>query len=46
MRRILAQIIANLPEKGSKENDLHDKNDCISLGALFSNRGSLSTIFA
>jgi len=45
VRRILAQISANLPEKASKENDLH-KNDCTSLGALFSNRGSLSTTFA
>ena len=46
VRIILAQISANVPEKESKENDLHKKNDCISLGALFSNRGSLSTIFA
>jgi len=46
VRRILAQISANLPEKECKENDLNKKDDCISLGALFSNRGGLSTIFA
>jgi len=46
VRRILAQISANLPEKESKENALPYKNDCISMGAMLSNRGSLSTVFA
>ena len=45
MRKILAQISANLPDKESKENDLHKKRLHFTGRIVFKSR-QLSTIFA